>query len=237
MIEILGDLVRTLVLIALVSLILDMLVPGDEYRRYVRMVIGFIILLVIINAVTEFTRRGQVDIFAIADIPVTTKEQNFLEEEGQNLREHTRQQVIQKYNRMVRDYLAGQIKQMGEWELTEIKIEFAKNLTETGRDPSETYLYAEFGDISMVKAFLTSNETAKPEDTAAGTDITIDITGVPPVQIGDPPDEPESDHNGDTTDSLYENGDYNREKTLIKEHIAGRLQIAPEKIEVIFTEK
>ncbi len=233
MIEILGDLIRTLVLIALVSLILDMLVPGDDYRRYLRMVIGLIILLLVVNAITNFTRRGEVDIFAIADIPVSPAEQGLLAEEAQRIWELNRQQILMEYNRMIKNYLEGEVKQLGGWELTDIELEFANDQwDQQGESLSQAYTYADFGDISMVRAFISSTKNPEVEGAEIRSDISVTVTEVPPVQIGDR----SNDHNGyetETPDLNDENHDVNQEMSFIQDHIAGLLQMSPQKIKVI----
>jgi stage III sporulation protein AF len=58
MIAVLGDLVRNLVVIVFVNALLEMLLPQGQFHRYIRLVTGLIVILMVVNAFSLLLGRA-----------------------------------------------------------------------------------------------------------------------------------------------------------------------------------
>ncbi|MFY9114004.1 MAG: stage III sporulation protein AF [Dethiobacteria bacterium] len=227
MLEIMGDLVRTLVLIAMVGIILDMLVPGDNYRRYLRMVIGLIILLMVIKAISEFTGRDFADVFAMAEWSVTDDDDaGLIADQGQLMLEQNRQKAVHECQRVLGKYLRDRISDWEGWELTDLEIVFDHQPADGGRPDGARNIYEQFEDISLIKVFL-----AEPREPRAGNEQLegggrIRIEAIPPIDIGGRPKEDAS--------SMEAEGDHTvAEPQFLQSRIAELLQVPTSKVKIV----
>jgi len=230
MLEIMGDLVRTLVLIAMVGIVLDMLVPEDDYRRYLRMVIGLLILLMVIKAISGFLGRDFSDVFASAKWNVADNEVEAVAEQGQLLLEENRRIAVRECQKMLCDYLREQVADWEGWELADLEIVFDQNAAKERwphRQPQN--IFEQFENISLVKVFLTvpGADDGRVEDVNGG----IRIEAIPPVIIGGGPEEDVVSAEPADDDAAV--------VTLqpLQKRIADLLQISPAKVEIVTTDR
>lgn len=231
MLEIMGDLVRTLVLIGMVGIILEMLVPEDDYRRYLRMVIGLLILLMVIKAISGFVGRDFSDVFASAEWSIPESEVEAVVGQGQLMLEENRQMAVRECQKMLGDYLREQVTDWAGWELADLEIVFDHRPQERGWPRSQPQnIYEQFENISLVKVFLTA---PRADDGRAGNgNGGIRIEAVPPVNIGGQSREEDviSADPGDDDATVV---------TLqpLQNRIADLLQISPTKVEIMITDR
>lgn len=229
MLEIIGELVRTLVLIAMVSVVLDMLVPGEDYRRYLRMVIGLIILLLVIKAVSDVTRREHAEIFAFAGFPLREAEQDIIAREGRRLWELNQHQTLEEYRNMIKGYLSTEINKRGEWELTELELIFSDNLFEEGGEYGFGGYHPQFGQIDLVRAYIARPRESVPGDPGARDGIWITVDEVTPVSIGDYAAEPGQE----VPVPEEEIAAVAEDAETLRNHISSILQVPVETVEVV----
>uniref|UniRef100_A0A7C1JF00 Stage III sporulation protein AF n=1 Tax=Ammonifex degensii TaxID=42838 RepID=A0A7C1JF00_9THEO len=71
-------LVRNVIVIVILAGFLDLLVPAGEMRRYVRMVVGLLIVVALLGAFTDFLHREALGLVALGTPEeITSEEANF----------------------------------------------------------------------------------------------------------------------------------------------------------------
>ena len=188
MLEIIGELVVALVLIALVSLVLEMLVPSENYRRYVRMVVGLVILLMVINAFSVLFRGERVSPHFLGNIPASTEgQQDFIVEEGTRLWELNQQQVINQYESVVKDYLREEINQWEDWNLIdlELKVKETASLPHGGESLADDITHkGKIDFFNGVTVFISSGGGAvEPEKAESGIGRKIDDIEIDSINV------------------------------------------------------
>lgn len=233
MLEIMGDLVRTLVLIAMVGIILDMLLPEDNYRRYLRMVIGLIILLMVIKAISEFTHRDFADVFAMAEWSVSDDDAALIADQGQLLLEQNRQKAVLECQRMLGDYLREQITDWEGWELADLEIIFDYQPADGGRFEPAQNIFEQFENISLIKVLLSEQGTGDGAGDGADNDNAgiegggrIKIEPISPIDVGGRARE-------DASLKVVEGDPAIDEPQFLQSRIADLLQVAPSKVKIM----
>lgn len=103
--EVIRSLVQNLVVIIILAMFLEMLLPAGEMRKYVKMVMGLLIIIAVVQAVGDLTRWDY-----HTDLPSLTqkadeKTVSGIMEAGKKISSEQRQQAVEQY----REGLAGQI--------------------------------------------------------------------------------------------------------------------------------
>ncbi len=97
--------IRNLILVILLAHFIELLLPDNELRRYVKVVIGFFVIIVILTPLLQVTNR---QLPGLDFNLVTTQAPSFAEivDKGKHLRDNQQEKVKQDY----RQKLAQQIK-------------------------------------------------------------------------------------------------------------------------------
>ncbi len=103
--EVIRSLVQNLVVIIILAMFLEMLLPAGEMRKYVKMVMGLLIIIAVVQAVGDLTRWDY-----HTDMPSLTQKTDEkavtrIMEAGKSITSEQRQKAVEQY----REGLAGQI--------------------------------------------------------------------------------------------------------------------------------
>lgn len=165
MLEIAGNLARTLVLIVMVAALLDMLIPQSHFRQYLRMVIGMLVLLMVVNALANLTGRSLN--FVLPSFATEHTEYSRIQEEGRKLWEQSRELAIEQYRETLSLYIQEELKAFGDWELRKLDVLIEE-------DPGNP----DFGRLNGARVFISPLKGDK--DTGVSSPVVVD-----PVRIGD----------------------------------------------------
>lgn len=103
--EIIRSLVQNLIIIIILAIFLEMFLPAGEMRKYVKMVVGLLIIVAVVQAIGDLARRD----FA-GDLPSLTQKEDQAQlsaimEAGKKISGDQQQKAIEQYSRG----LAGQV--------------------------------------------------------------------------------------------------------------------------------
>lgn len=104
--EIIRNLVQNLIIIIILAMFLEMLLPAGEMRKYVKMVMGLLIIVAVVQAVGDLVRWDY-----SADLPSLTQKEDRMQvsgimEAGKKLSGDQQQKAVEQYRRG----LANQVK-------------------------------------------------------------------------------------------------------------------------------
>lgn len=122
MLAVLGDLVRNLVIIIFLNALLEMLLPQGEYHRYIRLVTGLIVILMIVGTIAALLGKLPRLEPVIAGRPVAADRGAAAEEQSEKIGSTHRRQVLQQCRHALEDLLREEIAAAGEWELVAAAI-------------------------------------------------------------------------------------------------------------------
>ena len=244
MLEIIGELITALVLIGLVSLVLEMLIPSENYRQYIRMVAGLIILLMVINSFSELFRREQVDIYAQHHMPVSAKvDRDTLENEGRRLWELSQQQVLQEYENEIIAYLEPETVTWEDWKMVDLELVMKEEAflpmekLKISADDKKDNL-----DLLKELKIYVAPKTSPPEsasnsedaESSINNDINIERPEISPVQIGEPKTAVVDEESGsEVREGSAEDVISEAEIASIQGKVAHLLQIPGERVKVV----
>ncbi len=121
MLAVLGDLVRNLVIVIFLNALLEMLLPQGEFRRYIRLVTGLIVILMIVSTIAVLLGKLPRLEPVFADRPAAV-DGGAMEDQFEKIGATHRRQVLQQCRDALEESLREEIAAAGEWELVEAVI-------------------------------------------------------------------------------------------------------------------
>lgn len=121
MLAVVGDLVRNLVVIIFLNALLEMMLPGGEFRRYIRLVTGLIVVLMVVGTISALLGK-------VPRLEPVISEQGAPALSGdtagqaKDVEAVYRQQVLRQCRERVAKLLEEEIAAAGEWEIAEAVI-------------------------------------------------------------------------------------------------------------------
>ena len=167
MIDTIGGMVQTLVVVVVIATILDMLLPQNRFQQYLRLVVGMLVLLIIINAIAGLLGRGEQYLEEAVFLPEEEIEE--ISGKGEEMWEENQQAIIEEYRHRLEEYIEEGLQAEG-WQLHRLHLEI-----------EEDFNSPEFGRIRKVEAGVTPLE----EEEERTTNGEIERLKVEPVRIGE----------------------------------------------------
>ena len=205
MLSTIGNLVQTLVVIVILTAVLDMLLPQQKFRQYLRLVVGLLVLLMVVNVFAGILgREGTYASFMLPEEEVVSSlaSQDDLDQH-EEVWEENREAIVEEYRQRLHQYLQEVLEAEG-WEKKELHI----SVQEDDESP-------DFGRIEKVQAKVAPLEE---KDTA-----TMDQVEVPSVTVGE------------KDDALLENQEVEEDRSeesssYLEDFLSTRLGIAADKV-------
>lgn len=121
MLAVVGDLVRNLVVIIFLNALLEMLLPGGEYRRYIRLVTGLIVVLMVVGTIGALLGKAPrlEPVMGEQEPPAVFGDSSGQAEDVEAI---YRQQVLRQCRERVTKLMEDEIAATGKWELAEAAI-------------------------------------------------------------------------------------------------------------------
>lgn len=175
--ETLRLLVQNLIIIVILAVLLEMLLPNGEMRRYTKMVMGLMVIVAVVQAVSGITGGslfGEIEEYTWRSAPDQGKRFDILEQ-GQKINDDNRKKALEQYKKGVERQISALVGVDGKVRLVEADL----NIED---DPSKK----EFGRIKEVKLRLGREEGVK---TVEPISVMVGEKKPGPEQGGEPPPE------------------------------------------------
>lgn len=183
MVTAVGNLVQTLIIMVMLTAILDMLLPQHRFRQYLRLVVGLLILMMVVNVFAGLLgREGSYASLMIPEEDLVSEE--FLQE-GEEAWEDNREVIIKEYRERLGTYLEEAMQAEG-WTIVEANINII-----------EDYGSVDFGSIKEVELRV------KPLD-GEDSDDSVDRVKVPSITLEEENKQLEETKKGEPSTSLAE---------------------------------
>lgn len=116
--EMLKAWVRDLAILAIFASLIEMLLPNGSLKKYVKLVIGFFILLAVLNPILGFLNADYRTFYPFETSPAK-RDQQKIQKDGQRLQEQNQQLAVSAYQTQLEE-------QIRAWILTQGDVEDAK---------------------------------------------------------------------------------------------------------------
>ena len=120
MLEICGNLARNLILIVFVNLLLEMLLPQGSFQRYIRLVTGLIVVVLVVGAINVFLGKAPAYFEAMPTAAFMAPER--AEVAGEQLNRLNRKQTLSLYTAFLEEAVRREVEQSGLWSLVDMEV-------------------------------------------------------------------------------------------------------------------
>jgi len=114
MINTLAELTRNLLAVIFINVLLEMLLPQGSYHRYIRLVAGLVVMLLVINSMGRI--MGRAELFEVQGQQFT-QDALRLEERGGDLNRISREQALKLYRDRLLQLVSNEVEAAGRWKL------------------------------------------------------------------------------------------------------------------------
>lgn len=115
MIDLLGILTKNLILIVFINVLLEMLLPRGEFYRYIRMITGLVIILLVVGSLSQLLGRAPGRQYFVPELSMSGTG----ELTGMELQNVNNRQTISLYKEALHRLVRDEIHSTGEWVLLE----------------------------------------------------------------------------------------------------------------------
>ena len=117
--------IRNLILVILLAHFIELLLPDNELRKYVKVVIGFFVIIVILTPLLQVTNR---QLPGLDFNLVATRTPSFAEivDRGKQLRENQQEKVEQDYQRKLAQQIKAVIKLNSNLTNLQVEVKLAR---------------------------------------------------------------------------------------------------------------
>lgn len=173
--EVIRSLIQNLIVIVILAMFLEMFLPSGDMRKYVKMVMGLLIIVAVIQAVGDLLHRDYT-----GDLPSLTEKKvderlSLIMESGKKISSEQQQKAIEQYKRG----LANQVMALANIN-KEIPVVDADVVVNTEREG------ANYGQISKIVMFVEEpgkNDKHVIKDNASGIEpVTVHVGQKPEIK-------------------------------------------------------
>jgi len=125
-VDMLADMVRNLVMLIFMTILLDLLLPASGFRRYLKMVFGLAVILVILTPISQ-----AVDL--IPDLGSSLRSNQILmdrEMASARISKATadqRERIIQVYRDRIASEVKGFLERDGKWQVVDVEVQVVED--------------------------------------------------------------------------------------------------------------
>ncbi|WP_144699153.1 stage III sporulation protein AF [Fictibacillus phosphorivorans] len=139
--------ITNIIILVLLAGVIELLLPGNQFQNYIKMVVGLLILLAMLSPLFKLINADLDQVFLAMDLPAAAKEdeiKNSIEENKSEIQSAQRAYILEQMAVPMKKQVQEELKQTYELEIVDLQIQ-----TEIGKEP----LDAE--DIRGAKVILT----------------------------------------------------------------------------------
>lgn len=124
MVSLLGELTRNLLVILFVNVLLEMLLPRGQYHRYIRLITGLVVILLVVNAMAGLLGRGPA---VAALLPQQGPLPDIAALEQSDLIRVSREQILSLYREALQQLAREEVEADGQWQLVSARFILEEN--------------------------------------------------------------------------------------------------------------
>ncbi|MEW5922032.1 MAG: stage III sporulation protein AF [Bacillota bacterium] len=167
MIEAIGNLIRYIVILIFLATLLEMILPHGQFRRYLRMLVGILLILTILSPIQNIMRLApgwDVPVFLAA--PTGKEELALILQRGEKMREEGLKEAVGNYRYRLYQVVESLLAREYGGELLELEVILDE-------DPGS----AEFGAIKKMVVVIREKKSTSPSSTGSPVEeISISVT-------------------------------------------------------------
>lgn len=124
MVSLLGELTRNLLVILFVNVLLEMLLPQGQYHRYIRLITGLVVILLVVNAMAGLLGRGP---SVAALLPQQGPLPDLAVFQQSDLIRVSRDQTLSLYREALQQLAREEVEADGQWQLVSARFILEEN--------------------------------------------------------------------------------------------------------------
>ncbi|KZE66378.1 hypothetical protein AWM68_08430 [Fictibacillus phosphorivorans] len=149
--------VTNIIILVLLAGVIELLLPGNQFQSYIKMVVGLLILLAMLSPLFKLINSDLDQVFLAMDVPAAAKEneiKNSIEENKSEIQSAQRAYILEQMAVPMKKQVQEELKKTYELEIVDLQIQ-----TEMGTEPLKPE------DITGAKVVLAKHhEQAKISD-------------------------------------------------------------------------
>lgn len=157
--------ITNIIILVLLAGVIELLLPGNQFQNYIKMVVGLLILLAMLSPLFKLINADLDQVFLAMDLPAAAKEdeiKNSIEENKSEIQSAQRAYILEQMAVPMKKQVQEELKQTYELEIVDLQIQ-----TEIGKEP----LDAE--DIRGAKVVLTKYHDQKEISEVSEVDVSV----------------------------------------------------------------
>lgn len=165
--EVIRNLVQNLIIIIILAVFLEMLLPAGVMRKYVKLVMGLLIIVAVVQSVGDLIHWDYAN-----DLPSLTKKEDKLQfsgimEAGKKISGDQQQKAIEQYRRGLASQVMALARMNKEVPVVDVEVNIQSNQSDPG-----------FGQLREIVLAVVRNPGQKPRESEKSV-----VAGVEPVTV------------------------------------------------------
>ncbi|TYO95635.1 stage III sporulation protein AF [Desulfallas thermosapovorans] len=172
--DVLRELIQTIIVIVVLAVLVEMLLPGGDMRRYVKMVMGLLIIMAVMQAAAGVIHSDLVrDIPAVTAVDSGAPPLDDIMAAGQGLAREDRELAVQQYSKALSGQVLALARMNGELQVLDARVTVDENSA-----IEEINIVFAAADGDNTPSSQSAGDGARQADQDAGGDL-----GVQPVVV------------------------------------------------------
>lgn len=125
--------ITNIIILVLLAGVIELLLPGNQFQNYIKMVVGLLILLAMLSPLFKLINSDLDQVFLAMDLPAAAKEdeiKNSIEENKSEIQSAQRAYILEQMAVPMKKQVQEELKQTYELEIVDLQIQ-----TEIGKEP------------------------------------------------------------------------------------------------------
>ncbi|MGA4719465.1 stage III sporulation protein AF [Fictibacillus nanhaiensis] len=169
--------ITNIIILVLLAGVIELLLPGNQFQNYIKMVVGLLILLAMLSPLFKLINSDLDQVFLAMDLPAAAKEdeiKNSIEENKSEIQSAQRAYILEQMAVPMKKQVQEELKQTYELEIVDLQIQ-----TEIGKEP----LDAE--DVMGAKVVLAKYHDQ--EEISEVSEVDVSVSGPERKESLEPP--------------------------------------------------
>ncbi|MED1863518.1 stage III sporulation protein AF [Fictibacillus nanhaiensis] len=127
--------ITNIIILVLLAGVIELLLPGNQFQNYIKMVVGLLILLAMLSPLFKLVNSDLDQVFLAMDLPTAAKEdeiKNSIEENKSEIQSAQRAYILEQMAVPMKKQVQEELKLTYELEIVDLHIR-----TEIGKEPLE----------------------------------------------------------------------------------------------------
>jgi stage III sporulation protein AF len=173
--EILNDIVRNIAFIVLLAAFVEMLLPGDQIGRYVRLIMGLFIIVTLLNPIVNYLDKGLTYGVTAWSIPANRELTTTVLQQGEEFKQRQEELALREYIPRLERQIAALVKLVPGVERAQASVEL---------EIDQSLLLGRIKKV-LITVWLKSTRDEKHEEKPAnvGEQIVLKNELVAPIEV------------------------------------------------------